>query len=298
MGQLEDMAVFTKVVESGSITKAAQQLNLAKSAVSRRLADLESKLGVQLLIRTTRHSKVTDEGRQFYKDAKDLIQNVEALNEKNWQSDKLELSGSLRIAVPLDFGQLHLFQFIAEFSEQHPKLDIQINLSDGQVNLVEDGYELALRITQLKDSTFHARKIASVNHIVAANRRYLNKWGEPKCPKDLVNHKVLQYENLTMNILRFVDQNGHEHTATIKPSIRANNGSFLSACAASGAGIVCMPRFILSPHIENGSLVPILGNFTLPQIHLYALYAYAKYTPLKVRKLIDFLNEKLQGMSL
>ena len=188
MGQLENMTAFVRIVEAGSISRASEQLGTVKSAVSRRLVELEQELGVQLIQRTTRTSSLTEAGRNYYQRAVQILADVSELN--NSSSNKtLELEGQLRIAVPTSFGLLHLAPAINEFAELHPKLIIHLDFSDRKVDLVEEGFDLAIRIAALKDSSLIARRLAPVKIVMCASPDYLKRFGAPKTPGDLKHHR-------------------------------------------------------------------------------------------------------------
>lgn len=191
MGQLEDMQVFIRVVEAGSISKAAEQLGIAKSAVSRRLAYMESRLGVRLLNRTTRISSLTEAGNRFYQRSKKITDDVSELNALTNQSNST-LEGTINIAAPLSFGISHLAPAIDDFIKLHPELSININFSDQQLNLIEEGIDLAVRIADLKDSSLIARKISPIKTLVCASPAYLQKHGTPKNASDLNHHALYQ----------------------------------------------------------------------------------------------------------
>ena len=172
MGQLEDMQLFIRVVDAGGIGRAAEQLGIAKSAVSRRLSELEARLGCRLIQRTTRTSSLTDIGQRYYAQAQKLIDQVDEVH-LDMVNESKALSGSIRLAVPLSFGLLHLSSAIDLFIKQHPGISVQLDFSDRQVDLVEEGFDLALRIADLQDSSIQARKICPSHHVLVASSDYL-----------------------------------------------------------------------------------------------------------------------------
>ncbi len=291
MGQLEDINVFIRVVEAGGISRAAEQLNLAKSAVSRRLSDLESRVGVRLLNRTTRTSNLTEAGRNYYENAKKIVSDIAELDALTIESN-IALEGTINLAAPLSFGLTHLAPAIDAFVKQHPGLTININFSDRQVDLVEEGMDLALRIANLKDSSLIARKIAPIRHLLCASADYLNKQGIPKTPDDLKTHRLLQYNLTDSPNWKLTDQQGKQHFINITAHINANNGDFLNDMAVAGHGIIMLPTFITWKAITNGELIPILTDYRPPQLYAYAMYPQTRYLSRRTRLFIDFLIER------
>lgn len=291
MGQLEDMQVFVRVVDAGGIGLAAEQMGIAKSAVSRRLAELENRLGVSLITRTTRSSKLTEAGENYYARSQQLINDIDELN--NLTTDpSCSLNGNLRLSVPLTFGLLHLTAAIEQFIQEHPELNLDINFNDSETDLIEEGFDLAFRIGDLKGSSLKARKISPIKLNICASPDYLKKYGIPKKPKDLKKHKLLKYALYHSNQWKLFDENGKIHHLPLHSAITANNGDFLNAMAISGHGIVIQPTFITWQAIAQKQLVPILSDYSLPEINAYAVYPNTRFTSRKVRLFIDFLCER------
>jgi DNA-binding transcriptional LysR family regulator len=290
MGQLEDMTIFIRVVESGSITKAAEQMNIAKSAVSKRLALLEHKLGIKLINRTTRMSSITEAGQLYYQRSKLILDEVEELNSQT-SSSKRALAGTLNIAVPLSFGLTHLAQALDLFLQQHADLKLNINFSDQKIDIVEQGVDLAFRIGQLDNSSLQARKIAPIKHVLCASSKYLKAYGEPKTPDDLKQHKVLKYGGTDQSGIKFTKED-KDQVVYIEPHFIANNGDFLKLLAESHHGITLLPTFIVWQSLATKSLVPVLSEYQMQTMYAYAVYPPNRHLPLKVRSLIDFLVER------
>ena len=291
MGQLEDMQVFIRVIDAGGISKAADQLGIAKSAVSRRLADLESRLGVRLLNRTTRISSLTEAGKGFYQRSKKIIDDVTELNALTNESNSA-LEGTINLALPLSFGLAHLAPAIDDFIKLHPQISITINFSDQQLNLIEEGIDLAVRIADLKDSSLIARKIAPIKTLICASPAYLEKHGTPKTADDLKQHALIYYNLSSVSTWSLKDTQGKQHSVNVKAKIIANNGEFLKSMAIAGHGIVLMPTFLLWQAIAKGELLPVLPDYTTPQLNAYAVYPQARYLSQRTRMLIDFLVER------
>ena len=294
MGQFENMTAFVRIVEAGSISRASEQLGTVKSAVSRRLAELEQDLGVQLLQRTTRTSSLTEAGRHYYQRAVQILADVNELN--NSSSNKTtELVGQLRIAVPTSFGLLHLAPAINEFAELHPKLIIHLDFSDRQVDLVEEGFDLAIRIAALKDSTLIARRLAPINIRLCASPDYLKRHGAPKSPSDLKRHHALHFTHLTDSKWKFVSPQGKPVSTAINIKMSASNGDFLRSAAIAGHGIIRSPTFIIWRNLQNGSLVPVMTDYKIDPLNAYAIYPSTRYLSQRLRVLIDFLVKKFEG---
>jgi DNA-binding transcriptional LysR family regulator len=291
MGQLEEMQVFVRIVEAGSITQASGQLNLAKSAVSKRLGDLEKRLGSKLINRTTRKSSLTEAGNQYYQRVKLLLGEVDALNDDMACTTNV-LAGSLKLAVPLSFGIAHLTPAIDLFMRKHPELKIELDFSDRKVDIVEGGYDLAFRIGTLQDSSLKARKITPIRHVLCASPGYLEQHGTLTEPQQLKQHKILKYGSLPLAGIHLVDQAGQQHLVNVEAYLIANNGDAIKQMALSGHGIVMLPTFIVWNALAKGDLVPVLEHYSLPTMNAYAIYSPNRYLPRKVRSLIDFLIER------
>lgn len=291
MGQLEEMKNFVRVVEAGSISKAAEQLNIAKSGVSRRLSDLESRLGVLLLNRTTRRSSLTEAGQLFFERSRSLIEDVAELNASAAEQHAL-LQGQIRLAVPLSFGLEHLSPALDEFSRLHPQLYLNIDFSDHQIDLIEQGIDLAIRIADLQDSDLQARRLCPIRIQFCASPDYLQAFGTPESPQDLQNHKLLWFDGVHGSSLRLSGPDGKLYAIQSKPSMLANNGDFLRNMAVAGHGIVMLPSFIVWQQVATGELLQVMHEYYPQQRSAYAVYPRNRYLSRRVRLLIDFLAER------
>jgi DNA-binding transcriptional LysR family regulator len=279
------------VVEAGSISKAADQLGLAKSGVSRRLVELESRLGVRLLNRTTRRSSLTEAGQAYYQGAIKLLMDISELDAATADSGAL-LKGQLRLAVPLSFGLGHLSPAIDEFLKAHPELTINIDFSDRHIDLVGQGVDLAIRIADMRDSGLQARRICPIRLMLCASPAYLEQHGLPVVPEELKKHRVLQYDIGGSSVLRLTDKHGGEHVVQVRPSIVANNGEFLRDMAMAGHGIILTPSFIAWQAVAAGDLVSIMPDYCPPRRSAYAVYPRTRYLSRRARMFIDFLAER------
>jgi DNA-binding transcriptional LysR family regulator len=286
------MQAFVRVVEAGSISHAADQLGVAKSAVSRRLSELEARLGTTLLKRTTRRSSLTDAGKRYYEQSLRVIDEVAELNAMVASNDDA-LAGTLRIAAPLSFGLSHLSPAIDVFVRNHPELSIHIDFSDRQIDLVQEGVDLAFRIADLKDSSLKARKITPVRMMLCASPGYLKKYGTPLNHNDLLKHKVMSYNSSgTVSPWRLVDQQGKEHNLNPVAKVIANNGDFLRDMGIAGHGIFISPTFIAWEALAKGDLIQVLPDYRVPSINAYAVYPQTRYLPQRARLLIEFLANR------
>ena len=289
MGQLEDMQAFVRVVEAGSISHAADQLGVAKSAVSRRLSELEARLGTTLLKRTTRRSSLTDAGQRYYERSLRVIDDVAELNAITAGNDDA-LAGTLRLAAPLSFGISHLTPAIDIFSRKNPPISIRINFSDQQIDLVQEGVDLAFRIADLKDSSLKARTITPIRLRLCASPNYLKQQGSPQTHEDLKMHQLLSYDSSgTVLPWGLVDREGREYIVHPEAKIIANNGEFLRDMGIAGRGIFISPTFISWEALAKGDLVQVLPDYRIPSINAYAVYPQTRYLPQRARQLIDFL---------
>lgn len=296
MHRFEDLRAFVAVVEAGTFTAAADRLDVAKSAVSRRMASLEGRLGVQLLQRTTRRLNLTDTGRSFYERSVRILADLDEA-EAAVHQEHGELRGKLRIALPLSFGIRHMCKPLAEFAQLHPKVTFDLDLNDRRVDLVQEGADIALRIGHLSDSSLIARKLFDSHTVVCASPDYLRKHGTPETPEDLRDHNCLVYGNVN-DPERWVglDGNGVEHRVDVNAALSASSGDFLSQLAANNLGIVMQPTFIAGDLIRRGALLPLLTDYQWPMIPAYAVYPPTRHLSFRVRTIIDFLTEYFSGM--
>lgn len=295
MDRFENMHTFIKVVEAASISGAADRLGVVKSVVSRRLKELEGHLGAELFHRTTRRLNLTDTGRTYYQQCVRILDDVLEAELAVSQSHT-ELQGGLKVALPLVFGLMHLGPAIQEFIQKHPHIEFDLDFNDREVDLMQEGFDLAIRIAILPDSSLIARKLAKIKTVMCASPDYLKSMGRPESPSDLENHRCLVY-----NLIRdyeywnLYDQDGKFEKIKIRPYLKGSNGQFLRDAAVCGMGIVYMPSFIVYKEIQRGELVPILSEYQYPERAAYAIYPPTRHLSSRVRAFIDFLVERFQG---
>lgn len=294
MNQLEEMQTFIRIVEAGSITKAAAQMNTVKSAVSRRLSELESRLGISLLTRTTRRQTLTESGEQFYKQCIRIIDDINDV-ESSLGNQNTALSGRIKIAAPLSFGIAKLCPVLKQFNDLYPNILFDIDFNDRHVDLIEEGFDLAIRIAHLSDSSLIARRLTTVKLIHCASPDYLQKKGNPLTPNDLLDGHVKVHYHSSQDSWCFKDQAGHSYTIKVAKSLTVNNGDFACQAAISGWGIAYLPDFICSPALNVGTLKPILSNYMdNNEIGVYAVYLQSRHISQRVNFLINFLSDNFK----
>lgn len=288
MDQFQEMRAFVTVVDKGSFVRAADALRLSKTAVSRLVSDLESRLGTRLLHRTTRRLSLTPEGEIFHERCRQLLDGV-AEAEAEVTSHSGEAIGQLRINVPVTFGLLHLAPLWPAFMALHPKVVLDVTLADRLVDLVEEGYDLAVRIARLQASSLVSRQLTSTRMILCASPQYLRRHGVPQQPSDIAQHAVISYTLLAMGELWEFE--GPEGPVSVKvaPRMRTNSGDTCCAAAVQHQGIVLQPSFLVGAHLASGALVEVLPQYRSIELGVYAVYPSRKHLTPKVRALIDFL---------
>lgn len=288
MDRYQEMSSFVAVVEARSFVRAADATGLSTTAISRHVADLEQRLGARLLQRTTRRLSVTPEGEAFYARCKEVLASIiEAEAEVTTQA--AEPAGLIRVNAPLSFGVLHLAPLWGRFLEQHPKVTLDVTLSDRVVDLVEEGYDLAVRITRLPNSTLVSRKLASSRLVLCASPRYLEIHGMPEDPPDLAAHRIISYSYLSSgDEWHFEGPKGPAHVRVV-PRFQTNNGDTCRVAALADQGIILQPDFIVADDVRRGTLVELMPRYRAPEIGIYAVYPSRKHLPLKLRRLVDFL---------
>ena len=294
MDRFLEMQTFNAVVDAGSFVRAADALNMSKAAVSRYVVELESRLGVRLLHRTTRRLSLTDEGLLFHSRSKELLAELaQAEDEITSRSDAA--SGVLRINAPFTFGILHLAPLWGEFRSLHPKVTLDVTLADRLVDLVEEGYDVAIRIATLDSSTLVSRKLATTRMVLCASPTYLERHGTPQHPGDLAGHEIISYSYWsTKDEWRFDGPRGPVSVKTT-PCIHTNNGDTCRAAALMHQGVILQPTFLVGRDLADGSLVELMPEYRSIELGIYAVYPTRQHVSAKVRVLIEFLAARLAG---
>jgi DNA-binding transcriptional LysR family regulator len=285
---LLDVLAFVRVVETGAFARAAERMGISKSILSRRVARLEERLGARLLTRTAQGAQPTDIGEAYYARASNILADLEAAREVVAEA-VTQVAGPIRMSAPLSFGTEHLAPALAEFARLHPQVELDVSLDDRTVDLVGGGYDLAVRIGNLPDSSLIARKIAPVRAAVLASPAYLAARGRPLHPRDLNAHDQLVYSNVGRgNQWRFRVEGRWEYVSG-HARLRADNGELLREAACEGLGIVILPSFIAAPAIADGRLEVLLRDFPLDENSLHVVMPPGRATTARVRALVDFL---------
>jgi DNA-binding transcriptional LysR family regulator len=292
MDKLASLRAFAKVVELGSFSEAGRQLRLSRSAISKYVADLENDLGVHLINRTTRRVSPTENGQSYYERVLAILADLEAADRSVTHKQSTP-RGLLRVNAPMSFGTIKLGPVIADFMALYSELQIQLVLSDEQVDPMQGGLDVTLRIAELESSSLIARKIIPIERVVCASPAYLERQGIPTHPNDLRHHNCLTYGYLsTGNQWKLIGVDG-DHWIAPKWTLCANNAEVLRDTAARGCGIAVVPVFIAEKELKNGTLRSILTDYHPPALSLYALYPPTRHLAVKVRLFIEFLIRQI-----
>ncbi len=295
MDRLNEMEAFVRVVDLGGFTDAARKMGLSKSAISKHVASLEERLGARLLNRTTRRVSPTEIGLAYYDRA---IRVLAEAGEADAMVSSMQDNprGELRISAPFSFGIRALAPAVSDFLNRYPEITVHMVLDDRRVELVAEGFDLAIRIGDLPDSSLRARRLADVNVHIVASPAYLAKHGEPKTVQDLSDHNLLHYSNLSSgNYWRLPGPGGQERQVRAVGRLTVNNGDALRQAAADGLGIAMLPDFIVGDLIETGALTEILTDHRRAPLGVFAVYPEGRYPQPKLRAFIDHMVEALKA---
>lgn len=283
------MPVFVAVVESGGFSSAARKLGVSKSAVSKRITQLEDKLGVQLLYRTTRRLNLTEAGEHYFANA---VKAMAYAREAEDSVTQLQATpqGRLRINIPMSFGRLHIAPLIPEFIELYPGVHVDMVMDDRIVDLVENGFDIAIRGGDLPDSTLIARKLAPIRNVLCASPAYIVQHRMPRTPADLAEHNCLLF-SYSASEWSFSKQ-GEAKTVRVSGRYQVNNSEALREALLQGIGIARIPTFVVGLDIMEGRLVEVLSEYQMPTKMLYALFLKRQHLPAKVRVFIDFVVKR------
>jgi DNA-binding transcriptional LysR family regulator len=292
MDRFQAIRVFAQVVESGSFSSAAEKLGLSATAASRQVADLEAHLHTRLLNRTTRRVSLTESGRAFYERGVQLLADLDEAEQEALRAAVVP-RGTIKLTTSVNFGVRHVAPAIAAFLAAHAEVRFDVSLSDRIVDLVEEGFDLAIRIGSPGSENVVARKLGETRLVPCASPAYLAAHGAPQVPEDLAQHNCFTYEYVApRNLWRFRDPRGAERAVRVSGTLHSNNGDLLAEAAALGAGIVFEPAFIVGPDVRAGRLVPLLQDFEPPATPIYAVYPSRKHLSAKVRLFVELLVER------
>jgi DNA-binding transcriptional LysR family regulator len=289
-GALHEMAVFNKVVATGSLTAAARDLGVSTAAVSRKLAALEARLGVRLLHRTTRRLSLTDEGAVYHEASARILSEIEEADAAA-SARRVEPQGVLKVAIPASFGLKHIAPLVPRFAQDFPRVQLALSLSDRTVNVIEEGFDVAIRIAELQDSSLAARRLAPNRRVVCASPAYLRKHGTPRTPADLLQHNCLTTTDFHMT-WEYRDPQGKRDAVRVSGRYACDNWEVLREWAVAGLGVALKSTWDVRSHLDDGSLVPLLPGYAFgPDVGIYAVYPHRRYLPAKTRVFIDFLAD-------
>jgi len=292
MDRLDSMEAFVRVAESKSFSEAARRLNLSKSVISRQVSGLEADLGARLFHRTTRSLTLTEVGTAYLERCQRILADIE---EANLSVSNLQAAprGKLKVNAPVTFAIQHLAPALPDFLSRYPEMEIDLALNDRFVNLVEEGFDLAIRIGKLDDSSLIARFLAPARRVVVGSPDYLARRGTPQTPDDLTQHCCLSYSNLSVaDEWSFNSPDGKRWPVEVKGRLRVNNGDVLRQATLSGLGLTMAPTFIVGADLQAGTLVQVLEQYVPQNIGIHAVYPHARHLSPKVRAFVDFLAER------
>lgn len=288
MDRFREIECFTAVVEAGSFVAAGESLRLSKAAVSRSVIALEKRLGARLLQRTTRRLSITEAGRAYYARCKQILADLGEADSAVGAVTGHPF-GKLRVNAPFSFSIQHLAPLWGSFMARYPDVELEIDLSDRRVDVVNEGYDIVIRISHMNDSTLVHRKLASTRVYACATPQYLEQHGYPATLEDLAHHSIIGYSYATLgDTWRFSTEQG-EHEFLTRPRVRANNGDTCRAIMLAHQGIAIQPDFMIGDDLANGRIVDALPAYQGPEIGIYAIYPSRKHLSVKVRVLVDYL---------
>ena len=292
MDRLDAMRLFLRVAELGSFSAVALQAGVARSVVTRQIAALETHLGVKLMARSTRRLALTSAGSAYLEKCRVILNLVEAA-EADVAEERLIPRGNIRISLPLSFGIRRLAPLLLDFSQRHPEVSLDMDYSDRRINLIEEGIDLAIRITRRLEPGDVARKIGAGRMLVVAAPEYLARHGRPQHPAELAHHECLGYTHAGNPMPWQFLVNGQPENFPVRSRINANNGDVLAEAAAQGLGITLQPDFIVASYLDAGRVARILADFAIPELGIYAMLPSNRHVPHRVRVLMDTLAAAL-----
>jgi len=298
MDHLNAIRAFITVAEIGSFAGAARRLHVANSVISKRVRELEDHLGAMLIRRTTRRLSLTDTGYAYLEEARRLLGELDGLETNIRERDRAAPCGTLRISAPVSFGIHYLSPAITDFLHKYDRMDIQVDFNDAFTDIVQEGFDLAIRIGTLADTSLIARKLAVSHGVICAAPDYLEKFGTPQDPSELSAHNCLGYTYMHGGRRWSLSRNGTAYNQPINGRFSCNNGEVLCQMAVNGCGIVMLPTFIVGPELKSGRLIPILDGAVQDELPIYAVYPHRKHLAAGIRAFIDHMAAFLGQTSL
>lgn len=293
MDELKRIGIFKRVVEAQSFSEAARQLGVAKSAVSKQIADLEKQLGIRLLNRTTRSLSLTEAGEIYYRHSAEIVNCSQiAINELRQYKD--QPSGTLRVSSSVGFGASHVVPIIKELRELYPQLKVDLVLDDRVINMVDEGVDLAIRIGWMKESNLVAKKIAETPMLLCASPEYLANHSRPMKPEDLQNHNWISLSVFNAPLRWSFWKNKREHTVQLHSDVKTNSAIAVLSFLKNGQGISALASFTAEQELKLGNLEQVLADYETKNLGIYAVYPHRDHVPAKVRVFMDFLEKRCQ----
>jgi DNA-binding transcriptional LysR family regulator len=292
---LEDIQVFCTIAKHQSFSKAARELSISPPVITRRLLRLEKALNARLLNRTTRQVTLTEAGNLFYSEVTDILQLLDASKE-NVKSLTTQVAGTLKVAMPVSLSQFYVVPALKDFLKKYPHLKIQIVSGHGNqlLNLLQEGFDLVIQCGELPNSSYHARKIATMKKVICASPEYLSKHGNPKELADLKYHNCLQFNDNTVTYPWAISMDGKIKEVAVSGNLIVNNSIELKNLVIDGVGIGYLPAYFVHDELVNGKLVSILENYQLANYNLYAVYTNKEYLAKKTQLFLDFVTNLLR----
>lgn len=293
LDSLSDIAVFVQVVDSGSFTAAADRLAISKSVVSKYVTRLENQLGARLLNRTTRRLSLTEVGRVFYERSRKGLADIEDAQSEVSRMQS-EPRGTLRLNTPMSFGILHVAPALPEFLKLYPDITVDMNLDDRKVDVIEEGFDISVRISELPDSSLVAKRLGSCRHAIVAAPEYLERCGTPRTPEELRDHNIIAYRYQESALVWHLQTPDSKSTAVaVSGSLMMNNGLALRAALLEGVGIARTPTFVVGKDIREGRLIPILRDYKILEVTIFLVYPQRRHLSPKVRAFVDFMAKRI-----
>ncbi len=296
MDRWTEFELFVQIAELGSITKAAESLEISNAAASRYLASLEERLSARLIERNTRRLYLTDVGHEFFRRCKGVLAEMKEA-EAAVNANVLEPGGTLTITASLSFSMKHLAPLLPDFTALYPKVDVNILAANRYYDIMDSGIDLAIRTREFEpDSGLTVRRLAETRRILAASPRYLGRMGTPREVEDLLRHQMLIYSYANRPHEMTFTRNGEEKSVTVRSKLESNDGQVIRAAALEGLGILVQPKYIVYDDIVAGRLIPVLDDWDLPRLTINIAFQSRRYLAAKVRLFIDFLVAHFERM--
>lgn len=293
LDSLNDIAVFVRVVDSGSFTAAAERLGISKSVVSKYVTRLEDRLGARLLNRTTRRLSLTEAGRVFYERSRKGLADIE---DAQAEVSRLqgEPRGTLRLNAPMSFGILHVAPALPEFLNLHPDVTVDMNLDDRIVDMIEEGFDVSVRISELPDSSLVARRLGPCRHAIVAAPAYLERCGTPRTPEELRNHNIITYRYQESALeWHFLTPGNKPISVAVSGSLMMNNSLAVREALLEGVGITRTPTFVVGKDIQEGRLIQVLSKYQILEVTIFLVYPQRRHLSPKVRAFVDFMAKRI-----